>query len=194
MRGLAYFSLLKGNRNETKKSSSTHDNIWCQFICRAAWCSVFVCVRVRQVKPEHRKKNRGVKVSPCTNLKPQKHTHTCAVWSLSVMSRFYEHICPHIQSTFQNLDKCLSAFPLSTRSPPLFFVPSPVHLPHLHPLCPLLLYLPLFCSSTCPRIVHLSDPVTWEADSQHTHRPLYHPLICAVRPNSPHSEPPDTMR
>lgn len=76
----------------------------------------------------------------------------------------------------------------------LFFVPSPVHLPHLHPLCPLLLYLPLFCSSTCPRIVHLSDPVTWEADSQHTHRPLYHPLICAARPNSPHSEPPDTMR
>lgn len=75
-----------------------------------------------------------------------------------------------------------------------FFVPSPVHLPHLHPLCPLLLYLPLFCSSTCPRIVHLSDPVTWEADSQHTHRPLYHPLICAARPNSPHSEPPDTMR
>lgn len=78
------------------------------------------------------------------------------------MSRFYEHICPHIQSTFQNLDKCLSAFPLSTRSPPLF-VPSPVHLPHLHPLCPLLLYLPLFCSSTRPRIVHLSDPVTLAA-------------------------------
>lgn len=40
---------------------------------------VCVCARVRQVKPEHRKKNRGVKVSPCTNLKPQKHTHTCAV-------------------------------------------------------------------------------------------------------------------
>lgn len=40
-----------------------------------------LCVSVcaRQVKPEHRKKNRGVKVSPCTNLKPQKHTHTCAV-------------------------------------------------------------------------------------------------------------------
>lgn len=44
------------------------------------------------------------------------------------------------------------------------FVPSSFHLPHLHPFCPLLLYLLLFC--TCPCRVHLSDPVTSAAGRQ----------------------------
>ena len=70
---------------------------------------------------------------------------------------------------------CLLCWPLSLgliSSPP--FVPSSSHFPHLHPFCPLLLYLLLFCSSTCPRRVHLSDPVTLAAGRQIASTPTGH--------------------
>lgn len=103
---------------------------------------------------------------------------------------FFVHMCTHTEYVHrhalscENLDKwtmawrashlshsCLSLLliPLSVLCPlrHLLFC-SPRHFTSLISTlsCPLLLYLLLFCNSTCPRRVHLSDPVTLAAGRQ----------------------------
>lgn len=114
------------------------------------------------------------------------HTHevcTCSklsnAWILRIHAHTYGVHC-HAPSC-ENLDKCMNSstslstvcllcWPLSPSFVPSIssssFVPSSFRLPHLHLFCPLRLYLLLFCSSTCPRRVHLSDPVTLAAVRQ----------------------------
>lgn len=89
-------------------------------------------------------------------------THTQNFHSLSCenLDKLYVSLCT---VSLSSADPALCHFSTSFSSS---FVPSSFHLPHLHLFCPLLLYLLLLCSSTCPSRVHLSDPVTLAAGRQ----------------------------
>lgn len=111
----------------------------------------------QQVKPRVRE------VFTCTNPNTQSMcTHTENSHSLSCenLDKLYVSLCTvSLSSADPSLCHLSTSFSSS-------FVLSSFHLPHLHPFCPLLLYLLLLCSSTCPCRVHLSDPVTLAAGRQ----------------------------
>lgn len=150
------------------------------------------------------------------------YTHTrihmeCEHARSSAMPEFYAYVRTHTEYTvmLRAVKILISAWTAARLSRQCL---SPLLTP-LSVLCPLRLLL-LLCSvvisppSSPPflssptlsppiLLLHLSPQSApeWpcyvggcEADSQHTHRPQYHPLICLARPNSPHSVPADSVR
>lgn len=158
------------------------------------------------------------KVHTCTNPKLHTRIHMeCEHARSSAMPEFYAYMRTHTEYTvmLRAVKILISAWTAARLSRQCL---SPLLTP-LSVLCPLRLLL-LLCSvvisppSSPPflssptlsppiLLLHLSPQSApeWpcyvggcEADSQHTHRPQYHPLICLARPNSPHSVPADSVR
>lgn len=107
-----------------------------------------------------------LKAQQCPNF---THTYARTHTEYTVMLRAVK-ILISVWTAARFSRQCLLCWPLSPSFVPSIssssFVPSLFRLPHLHLFCPLRLYLLLFCSSTCPHRVHLSDPVTLAAVRQ----------------------------